>query len=160
MPQIGPGKGDGVDGSKDFGRARETGLDVDKFAFRTPSLLNVEVTGPWTHAGSYTSLEAVVKHHLNSADAIDNYDKEQLPQFDIRNLELMEENTREALNSPNFELETVHLRDRQVDYLVEFLKSLTDPCVTSRECLGQWIPDTDDPNGDQLNAVDQFGNPL
>ena len=160
MPQIGPGKGDGVDGSKDFGRARETGLDVDKFAFRTPSLLNVEVTGPWTHAGSYTSLKAVVKHHLNAANAIDNYDMKKLSQFDIRNLELMEENTREALNSSNFALETVQLRDREVDYLVEFLKSLTDPCVTSRACLGQWIPDTDDPNGDQLNAVDQFGNLL
>ena len=84
----------------------------------------------------------------------------QLSQFDIRNLELMGENTREALNSPNFALETVQLRDREVNYLVAFLKSLTDPCVTSRACLGQWIPDTDDPNGDQLNAVDQFGNLL
>ncbi|MCF6204349.1 MAG: hypothetical protein L3J59_11890, partial [Methylococcaceae bacterium] len=93
MPQIGPGKGDGNDGSKDFGRARETGLDVDKFSFRTPSLLNVEVTGPWTHTGSYTSLKAVVKHHLNAANAIDNYDMKQLSQFGIRNLELMEENT-------------------------------------------------------------------
>ncbi len=102
----------------------------------------------------------MVKHHLNAADAIDNYDKEQLFQFDIRNLELMEENTREALNSPNFALEKVQLQDKEVDYLVAFLKSLTDSCVTSRACLGQWIPDTDDPNGDQLNAVDQFGNSL
>lgn len=163
MPQIGPGKGDGDDGSKDFGRARETALEADMFAFRTPSLINVEVTGPWSHAGSYTSLKTVIKHHLNAADAIDNYDMEQLSQAGIRNLDQMSENTKEALNASSFAMETVHLNDREIDYLVEFLKTLTDPCTTDRECLGQWIPDAEirnDPNGDQLNAVDQDGNLL
>jgi cytochrome c peroxidase len=157
MPQIGPGKGDGEDGSKDFGRARETGLEADKFAFRTPTLLNVEVTGPWSHAGSYTSLEAVIKHHLNATNAIDNYDTNQLLQDGIRNLEKMKENTEEALNSPNFDLETIYLEEWQVYYLVEFLKTLTDPCVTHRACLDRWIPYRNDPNGDQLNGVGQFG---
>jgi len=163
MPQIGPGKGDGPYGSKDFGRARETGLTEDMFAFRTPSLINVEVTGPWSHAGSYTSLEAVVRHHLNAAEAIDNYDEQQLTQADIRNLEQMKENTSEALESKNFELETLSLNNRQVNQLVAFLKTLTDPCTQDRECLGQWIPDPEqriDPNDDQLNAIDQYGNLL
>jgi len=163
MPQIGPGKGDGSDGSKDFGRARETGLNDDKFAFRTPSLLNVEVTGPWSHAGSYTSLKAIIKHHLNAGEAIDNYEKKQLGQPDIRNVWQMEKNTKEALNAPNFALETVQLTDSQVDYLVAFLKTLTDPCTTHRECLAPWIPDVymrDNPNGDQLNAYDRYGNYL
>ena len=163
MPQIGPGKGDGDNGSKDFGRARETGLDEDKFAFRTPSLLNVEVTGPWSHAGSYTSLEAIVKHHLNAAEAIENYDEQQLTQTGIRNLDQMSANTQEALSSPNFALETIQLSDMQVGFLVEFLKTLTDPCTQDRECLGQWIPDGEernDPNGDQLNAIGQDGSLL
>ena len=163
MPQIGPGKGDGADGSKDFGRARETGLPEDKFAFRTPSLLNVEVTGPWSHAGSYSSLEAVVKHHLNATAAIENYDAQQLPQQGIRNLDKMTENTEEALSSSTFALETIHLSDMQVGFLVDFLKTLTDPCTQDRNCLGQWIPNPkvrNDPNGDQLNAIDQQGKPL
>ena len=163
MPQIGPGKGDGTDGSKDFGRARETGLDQDKFAFRTPALINVEVTGPWSHAGSYTTLASVIKHHSNAANAIDNFDNSPLLPADIRNLDKMTENTQEALNMPNFELETLNLNDMQVGFLVEFLHSLTDPCVKDRECLAQWIPDGDvriDPNGDQLNAIDQYGNLL
>ena len=70
---------------------------------------------------------------------------------------------KEALSSENFALETVHLTNKQVGYLVEFLKTLTDPCTQDRECLGQWIPDgteRNDPNGDQLNAVDQQGNLL
>ena len=163
MPQIGPGKGNGEDGSKDFGRARETDLAKDMFAFRTPSLLNVEVTGPWSHAGSYASLEAVVKHHLNATDAIENYDEQQLTQTAIRNLDQMLANTQEALSSPNFALETIHLSDMQVGFLVEFLKTLTDPCTQDRKCLGQWIPDgvdRNDPNGDQLNAIGQDGNLL
>jgi len=163
MPQIGPGKGDGVDGSEDFGRARETGLDEDKFAFRTPALINVEVTGPWSHAGAYTSLEAVIKHHLNAANAIDNFDSSSLLPADIHNLDKMVENTQVALNASSFEVETLDFSDLQVGYLVAFLEALTDPCVKDRECLADWIPDGDvsiDPNGDQLNAIDQNGNLL
>ena len=164
MPQIGPGKGDGNDGSKDFGRARETDLEEDMFAFRTPSLLNVEVTGPWSHAGAYTTLEAVVRHHLNAEDSIANYDQSQLNQTGIRNLEdKMTENTEEALNSANFALETVYLSNMQVGFLLEFLKALTDPCVQDRQCIGQWILNADeisDPNGDQLNAIGEDGNLL
>lgn len=163
MPQIGPGKGDGQDGSKDFGRARETGLAKDMFAFRTPSLLNVEVTGPWSHAGSYTTLRAVVKHHLNASRSIRHYKEHKLTQDGIRNLDQMKRNTREALRSNTFALEDIHLSKRKIGQLVAFLKTLTDPCTKDRECLGQWIPDSEDrvdPNGDQLNAVDQYGNLL
>jgi len=163
MPQIGPGKGDGEDKSNDYGRARETSLTEDMFAFRTPSLLNVEVTGPWSHAGAYTSLKAVIKHHLNAPDAIANYDEQQLTQVDIRNMEQMTANTEEALDADNFALETIDLSNKEIRHLIAFLKTLTDPCTQDRECLGQWIPDAEeriDPNGDQLNAIDQKGNLL
>ncbi|NOQ64661.1 MAG: cytochrome-c peroxidase, partial [Methyloprofundus sp.] len=163
MPQIGPGKGDGIDGSKDFGRARETGLEADKFAFRTPSLINVEVTGPWSHAGSYTSLAAVVKHHLNPALAIETYDESQLAQFDIRNMEQMTANTTEALEAASFFAqgeEPVALNDRQVGFIVEFLQALTDPCTQDRECLSPWIATQEAGDSEQLNAYDQEGNLL
>jgi len=134
------------------------------FAFRTPSLLNVEVTGHWSHAGAYTILEAVVRHHLDAAGSIANYDQSQLNQTGIRNLEdKMTENTEEALHSANFALETVHLSNMQVGFQLEFLKALTDPCVQNRQCIGQWILNPDeinDPNGDQLNARGEDGNLL
>jgi len=161
MPQIGPGKGDGDDGSKDFGRFRETGNSLDKFAFRTPSLLNVEMTGPWSHAGAYTSLEAVVKHMTNPQAAIDSYDFDQLNQTEIRNLDQLVVNTQEARDAANFEIAEVNFNDKQVDDIVAFLKTLTDPCIKDRECLSAWIPDPaviSDPNGDQLNAVDVAGD--
>lgn len=160
MPQIGPGKESGANSSKDFGRARESGMEKDKFAFRTPSLLNVEVTGPWTHAGAYTSLQNVIKHHVNAKQAIEDYDFHQLDQLGILNLDKMKENTVEALNSENFALQTIELTDKQIGYLVEFLKSLTDPCTKNRECMSPWIVEEDYGIEHQLNAIDRQGYPL
>ena len=78
--QVGPGKGDdnGVNADDDFGRFRETGLEADRYAFRTPSLLNVTETGPYGHAGAYASLEAVIAHHANPRSSIENFDLNQL----------------------------------------------------------------------------------
>ncbi len=36
---------------------------------------------------------------------------------------------------------SVNFSDEQVAQLVEFLKTLTAPCVKDRECLEKWIPD-------------------
>lgn len=165
MPQIGNGKGDGDDGSKDFGRFRETKLENDKFAFRTPTLLNVEVTGPFTHTGAYTSLEGVIKHHLNPAKAVSDYDYSQLQQTGIANLDKMQSNTQEALDKLQADriaglkrIEDIDLTDQQVSQLVDFMQALTDDCVIDKECMSQWIPPkAEDPNGDQLDGVDANG---
>ena len=168
MPQIGRGKGDGDDGSADFGRFRESKNEADKYKFRTPSLLNVEVTGPWSHAGAYTSLEAVIRHHSNPANAIAGYDFNQLTQPGIQNLGNMSTNTQAALDKLEAdrqaglpELQDTNLSETQISQLVDFLKTLTDPCVKDRACLAKWIPNTaDDPNGDQLDAIDADGTSL
>lgn len=76
VPQIGPGKGD--EAPLDYGRGRETGDSADRFAFRTPPLRNVTLTGPWMHNGAYTTLEAAVRHHLDPVSALKNYDASQL----------------------------------------------------------------------------------
>jgi len=44
----------------DDGRYEVTGLDADKWRYRTPSLRNVALTGPYLHDGSIATLEAVV----------------------------------------------------------------------------------------------------
>ena len=170
MPQIGRGKGDGIDNSDDFGRFRVTQSVDDLYAFRTPSLINVEVTGPWSHAGAYTSLEGVVRHTLNPSVAVSNYDTNQLTQAGIQNLDKVQSNTQKALTKLEDDrllgkdvIQNVSLNDGQVDDLVAFLRSLTDPCVKDRDCLNKWVADpvTDvDPNGDQLNAIYVNGNPL
>ena len=170
MPQLGRGKGDGDDKSEDFGRFRETKAEDDKFAFRTPSLINVEVTGPWSHAGAYTSLESVVRHNLDPETAMSHYDSSQLTQTGIQNLDKVQVNTQKALAKLKADrlagkavIEKVSLTDEQVSDLVEFLKALTDPCVKDRACLAKWVVDPindTDPSGDQLDAINKAGELL
>ena len=166
MPQIGPGKGDGWDHSywqatgfaarlEDFGRYRVTQKLADKYRFRTPSLRNVELSGPWGHAGAYASLEAVLQHHLNPAEALQTYRPEQaeLPPLDtvlertalgsklaftpVNPLRLDDYLRRDywVMNSPALraallqasELQPIALSEDAIADLVAFLKALTDP---------------------------------
>ncbi len=157
VPQIGGGKGDGAQGDDDFGRARETGQDSDLYAFRTPTLLNVEVTGPYGHDGSYATLEGIIRHHLDPAASIASFDFGQLdPEIPVDHTV---EYTRAALvkvqqdmaegQSP---LQVARLSDPEVTSLVEFMLALTDPCVKSAACLTPWMPaeHETDPDGMRL----------
>jgi len=168
MPQIGRSPGHGSDGIEDFGRSGVTEDDKDKYKFRTPSLLNVEVTGPWGHDGAYTSLEAIVKHMSNPKEAIKSYDLKQLTQTGIQNLDKMAINSNKAVGKLEKDrvagldvLQNSNLSDSEIEDVVNFLRTLTDPCVVDESCLKQWIPKVAlDPNGDQLDAVDNKGNIL
>ena len=84
VPQIGPGKGHGGDmaylaatglpgRAEDEGRYRVTGNPRDLFAFRTPSLRNVALTGPWGHSGAFTTLEDMVRHHLDPVASLNAF---------------------------------------------------------------------------------------
>lgn len=169
IPQIGRGKGDGISGNDDFGRFKASPYQKNLYAFRTPTLLNVEVTGPWGHTGSYSSLEAIIRHHLNPQFAVDNYDFNQIdPSIDASD---MKSNTQKALDKLNSNrtsgqfnpvLKNISLSDTQILQLVEFLKTLTDPCVVDDACIHQWIPDSSDADPDllRLNAVDFNGQAL
>ncbi len=171
MPQIGRGKGDGTTGTDDFGRFRVTANDNDMYAFRTPSLLNVSETGPWGHAGAYTDLADVVRHHLDPQTTFDNYNINQLEGSIVSSGQTddMQLNTQNALDklaanrlAGIASIQNVSLTDAEVNDLVEFLKTLTDPCTKDRTCLAPWIPDSADvdPDGLRLNAVDINGDPL
>ena len=52
-----------ANGSADAGRSVITGRSADAFKFKTPSLRNVEVTGPYMHDGRFQTLEEVVAHY-------------------------------------------------------------------------------------------------
>ena len=131
MPQIGPGKGDGVDMREDFGRERVTGDPADRYRFRTPSLRNVALTPPWGHDGAYNTLEGVVRHHLDPEAALESYDPDQavLPyREDLAELDLVvqEDPDRRAAIAEANELPQVRLSDRAFSDLIEFLHALTD----------------------------------
>jgi cytochrome c peroxidase len=155
MPALGPGKqaSDGkVSGLLDKGRELVTGREEDRFRFRTPSLLNVAVTGPWGHDGAYTSLGAVVRHMLNPFEAALGYDAAQLRQPNIQT-QAWQDNLHEMLRG-NSDLAGQPFTDKDVRQLVAFLESLTDPCLTNPECMAKWLPPPGDkdPMGLQLDA--------
>ena len=168
MPQVGPGKGDGSDDSywratginaalEDFGRGRVTLRSEDRYKFRTPSLRNVALTGPWGHAGAYDTLEAVVRHHLDPVASLNRYaaSSEQLPplarvveltalgstlrktplvyarqiEFLKRDAWVHENVTLRGYIAHANELQPHPLNDKQVRFLITFLDSLTDPSV-------------------------------
>ena len=177
-PQFGPGKGNGVTGNEDFGRENVTGSTQDRYRFRTPSLLNVEVTGPYMHAGAYASLTDVVEHYADPRGKVDEFFDNggwcQLAQYiGVRNCPALYyralHNTRAALNKIIAErkardpdaLPGIALNAQQRRNIVEFLNTLTDPCVKNRECMSPWIPQMQEaPDAFQLNAVRYNGDAL
>ncbi len=176
FPQFGPGKGDG--NAHDFGRERESGLAADRYRYQTPSLLNVEVTAPYGHAGAYETLGHVLAHYNNPNGTVTNFFDDggacTLNQFqnraDCANLyptsrgssnaalrKLQQERADNTTEFPNTDLNNGQRAD-----IVAFLNTLTDPCVESRTCLAPWIADTTNqgPDNQQLNARDAEGNLL
>jgi cytochrome c peroxidase len=165
-PQIGRGKGDGTTTTNDFGRARETADRNERYSFRTSTLLNVSATGPYLHSGAYDNLADVVRHHLDPQAAIERFDPSSVP---LASAEDFDQNTQEMrvfLDVSGKPIEFFRApfehTDGQVEDLVAFLETLTDPCVLDRACLAPWIADpaADDVDGHLLVAVDQEGSPL
>lgn len=171
VPQVGPGKGHGSDMTylattglpgrmEDEGRFRITENPADLFAFRTPSLRNVALTGPWGHSGSYRSLEDMVRHHLDPVARFEAFDTADvlLPpienvqrvsargsqlrykpleqarrhRFDLRDTWVMASpQLRQRIADANV-LAPVDLSNDEISDLVAFLNALTDPTAVDR----------------------------
>ena len=171
VPQIGPGKGHGGDMTylaetglaarvEDEGRYRVTGNPEDLFAFRTPSLRNVALTGPWGHSGAFNSLEDMVRHHLNPLASLAAFDAsgvalppiEHLQRLAARGSQLrfvpleaerrhafeqrdtwvmMSSQLRQRIADSN-DLSPIELTDGEISNLVAFLQTLTDTRAVNR----------------------------
>lgn len=180
FPQIGPGMGDGVGGTEDFGRGRETGNANDRQQFRSAPLLAIELSAPYGHAGAYGDLNTLVMHYLDPDATINDFLNNQrwcaLPQFQngatctdsatvTRNSQaaLAKMKTDRARNAgdaiPVVNANIANANSARL--IVEFLKTLTDPCLKDRSCYGRWIPAAGEaPDAHQLNAVDANGRAL
>ena len=128
VPQVGPGKG--AEAPLDYGRGRVTADAADRWAFRTPPLRNVALTGPWMHDGAFTTLEGAVRHSLDPAGSLLSYDASQLApalqgtvQDDPATIAAILASLDPAVAAPH------RLSDAQVADIVAFLESLTDPAA-------------------------------
>jgi cytochrome c peroxidase len=93
--------GEGVGDNDEFddpGRFDVTHADDDKGRFKTPTLRDVAVSGPYMHDGKLKTLRAVVDFYAGQGNSNANLDKE---------------------------MKSIHLTGPERDDLVEFMKSLT-----------------------------------
>ncbi len=130
LPQIGPGKAAPFERhNRDVGRGRVTGNEDDFYRFRTPSLRNITQTAPYGHNGAYTSLEAMVRHHLDPVDSLNAYVETQSTysdgEFDT-DFKLMRTNPEVIDIAAANELAPIDLTDQEVTEILAFLESLTD----------------------------------
>ncbi len=140
VPQIGPGKG--ALQPLDLGRALVSGVAEDMFAFRTPPLRNVALTGPWMHNGAYSSLEGVIAQHLDPTTALRNYDASQLPR-ELRDMVWTDESSAAGVLRTAAVLKTLDplvasprtLTEAEIHELIAFLNALSDPAAAAPEGL-------------------------
>ena len=74
VPQLGPGKTESA--PFDHGRELVSADAVDRFAFRTPSLRNVDESAPYMHDGAYPELGDAIVHYVNPLLSAADYDLE------------------------------------------------------------------------------------
>ncbi|MCL7406340.1 MAG: cytochrome-c peroxidase [Marivivens sp.] len=142
QPQVGPGKGARFEtNARDEGRFRVTGDPADLYAFRTPSLRNVALTGPWGHAGAYSDLTAFVKSHIDPIAGLESYDRSQvvLPEAEFADWRIMDDPAEVAAIAAAVSIEPVELSEDEITAIVAFLNSLTD---TAAETGRLGVPET------------------
>ena len=133
MPQFGPGaQTQGALPQDDTGRQGVTLNAADKYKFRTPSLRNIALTGPYGHTGAYATLEGVIRHHLDPAVAFVNWDRSQVrvpsrADLDAIDYTVMDDANRSQPIMLANELAPMELTDEEVADLVSFMHALTDP---------------------------------
>ncbi|AXI47977.1 cytochrome-c peroxidase [Sulfitobacter sp. SK012] len=143
-PQIGPGKAASFeDHQRDEGRFRVTGKRADLYAFRTPSLRNVALTGPYGHAGSHQDLGRFIMDHADPAAGLKRYEAWQaiLPPFETDDFAVMSDPEQAAQIAAAVEVKPVGLSDSDVKAILAFLDSMTDPIsITGRLGVPDAVP--------------------
>ncbi len=124
LAQFGPGKGHGALGNDDFGREGISGDPDDRYRFRTTPLRNVELTGPFGHAGQFVALLDFVKHYSNADLQLRNFDRTQIERL-LRGQFV--ENTEDVIATRSGRLDDVLFTDTEAELITKFLEALTDP---------------------------------
>jgi len=167
-PQIGRGKNVF---SQDFGRYNTVPDVSDKFAFRTPSLINVELTFPYMHAGSIATLEEAIRWHFDPVAQLEGYDYslDHLAQFAGLNINTSGHQAQvpaisaayqqwRSNKSRRYNRVPSVVSSEKVSQYAAFIRSLTADCLKSSVCVEQWMPDytSVDPDGFRLEPEFSF----
>ena len=111
-----------------------TGREQDMGKYRTPSLRNTSVTGPWGHDGSFSSLRNVLKAYARGGRLVESG-----------------ENAGDGALNPwkDFRIQGFDLNDDELQDLLSFLESLTDNgMLVEPEFSDPFCRDEDEPETD------------
>ena len=120
---------------KDRGFALTSGSAADDYKFRTPALRNVALTAPYFHDGAFPTLRDVIVHYDDIPASLAGYEARfgpALPPDFQGTIDTSVTRTAARLDasaaSPLLP-QTLGLTEREVQDLVAFLESLTDPAA-------------------------------
>jgi len=134
LAQFGPGEGDGPSGHDDFGRERVTGHPADRYRFRTTMLRNVELTGPYGHAGQFAELDRFIDHYSENADKLQAYSADDVPEPLLRGT-LLTDNVDAILDARDPLILPAVFDESTVRLLAAYMSALTDARARSLERL-------------------------
>ncbi len=137
IPQFGPGRARLFDPyARDVGRMGESDDVEDAYRFRTPSLRNVALTGPYGHNGAYPTLEGIIRHHLDPLGADWTPELVQMPKVAwLKDVDfVVQSDAREVARlRARVDIEQRALSDAEISDVIAFLQSLTgDTALTGR----------------------------
>lgn len=125
LAQFGPGHANGPSGRDDFGRMNVTGDASDVYRFRTTMLRNVELTGPYGHAGEFSDLSLFIDHYSQSAEKLRAYGADDVPDPLLRGT-LLSENIEDIIAARDPLILPVVFDSEFTRQLTAFMLSLTD----------------------------------
>jgi cytochrome c peroxidase len=124
IPNLGPG----FDAGPDLGRARVTGADANRYAFRTPSLRGVAHSPPYMHNGAYRTLADAVGHYRDVRAALFGFPATGIDPRLASSLDLSPAGLADvAATLDPLVRQPVQLSEADLADLVAFLLALTDP---------------------------------
>ena len=131
LPPFGPGRTRRFDPMvRDVGRMGESDALADAYAFRTPMLRNVALTGPYGHNGAYPTLEGIVRHHLDPQRGFETWTHEMaalpsVPWLEQVDFMVWQDRREMARQRAAVTLARNRMSDEGTDALVAFLGALT-----------------------------------
>lgn len=131
LPNFGPGKTRVWDTIvRDVGRMGASDRIEDAYRFRTPSLRNVALTGPYGHNGAYRTLEGIVRHHLSPVESFASWQTDNavlpgVPWLQDADFQTFDDQLERDRLASRLDIAPIELTDSEVADLIAFLNALT-----------------------------------
>ncbi len=131
LPHFGPGRTRQWDPvARDVGHMAVSDRLEDTYRFRTPSLRNVALTGPYGHNGAYPTLEGIIRHHLAPKRSFASWQPRlaalpEVPWLSATDFLPLDDARERARLSSRLDIVPVSLSDSEVADLVAFMHALS-----------------------------------